>query len=915
MKHWMGWGTVAILIFTAILAGHGVAAQQQAPEYGITTRANVSATGQQTTQYFSAEGVISRDGRWVAFHTSDRSLIPDDTNDDRDIYIHDTTNRTIERVSVRSDGTPLDAPSSMPSLSREGRWVAFLSQGLLTPQEEPIYLNQVLVRDRATGTTSRLSQTTAGEPANGWCEITSRAISDDGQTVVFHSRATNLVQPDTNEGYDIFLYNQATDTLTRLSNGVDGTEANGESKHARISGDGRYVVFDSLANNLVIGDTNIVTDTFFLDMQTGILELVSRNSEGIQANGAAKFPTLSADGRYVAFVSNATNLHPGATDGLWYLYRHDRITGETVLVSQTAEGVITPTFVEAAEMSDDGRWIAFSSGFGLVPEDNNGKSDIFRKDMLSGLVARLSVDSYNQEGDGDSNLPTLSADGMQVAWESRATNLVIDDTNNNLDIFVRRRVDGPVPTPSPSPTPQFVYGPLVNGGEIWTRWEPGATRITGTANGNSWGASVDERGKQVAFVSDANNFGVVDGNGVADVYLWHRRNDEFERVSVSSDGTEANGGSDSAELSIDGRYVVFVSHANNLVANDNNGEADVFRHNVLTGETVLVSVGLDGTSANAASHAPDSSADGRWIVFTSEATNLTTTPYPADCTPGPCRTIYRRDMEAGITETLVRNADGTAAVPLAEPSISNDGQMVAYGWEQFAGANPPGDRFYDTSIYRFNATTGMNTLVSSANENFPNGHCLLPVCGHVYQGTPRISGDGSAVGFFRVHYASSQYGGSEDQGITVLGSPYSARVYNISEDSVGCLTLTQLQGDTDVTDVGLSNNGAIRVFAADDLNRMDEKPCGITSTPHFPDDGNAVKDIYFYIAYPQPDGTTSIDWRRVSANDGGGVGDGESKDVAISDDGFTVAYTTQASNVALGDENGGIHDIVVWSWK
>lgn len=894
---------VLLCVGIAMTAKH-LYAQNHEPTYGITTRASVGTNGAQNTSGIYSS-VVSANGAWVLFSAYSGLLVPNDTNRESDLFLHNVANGTLERISIREDGSQMDGASYGAGMSADGQWVVFESYGKVEPGDGTWEHQQIVLRHQATGALQVISHTPTGELANENCWLTTHPLSDDGEWVVFHCDATNLVEGDTNDVTDVFLYHRAADSLTRLSIGPNG-EGNDRSGGATISGDGQYVSFASVATNLVPGDVNGMEDVFVVDRIANSTTLISRSSQGAQGNGISKFPIISAEGRYVTFISNATNLDSLATDGRWYLYRHDRATGETAVASRDHTGAVVATIEEAGLLSADGRWVLFATAEAAVVGDTNEVSDIFRRDMVSALVERVSVNTYNREANGSNVSATLSRDGMTLAWSSFATNLVPGDTNERGDIFVRREVA------SPPPRPHEQYMPLAATGRF-VKWETGATRITGDANGDSTGASVDQYGERVVFESNASNLIPNDTNGVTDVFVWQRRENEFRRLSVATDGTEANGGSGSAEISSNGRYVVFVSHADNLVPNDTNQREDIFRHDLQTGETVLVSVGLEGVSANSGSNAPDLSADGRWIVFTSDATNLTTTLYPTDCTPGPCRTLYRRDMETGVTETVVKNTDGTAAVPLTDPSISNDGQRVAFGWEQEALQPCYGPTVYETFIYRFDALASTNQLISSA-EGIEN--CLLPSRVYIWQDAPKLAGNGEYVGFYRHQYSSSQYGGSELKGIWVDGEPTVPSGYSLSRYwSMNCSRVVSALGGSGITDMALAENGKINVYAAEDLNIYDEDPfCPTNSYPHFPDDDNGMKDVYLSIAYPTvafPNGKNL----RVSANETGGVGDGESYDVALADDGFTVAYTTIASNVAPGDNNGGIRDIVVWSWR
>jgi hypothetical protein len=487
----------------------------------------------------------------------------------------------------------------------------------------------------------------------------------------------------------------------------------------------------------------------------------------------------------------------------------------------------------------------------------------------------------------------------RLMWLSMATVLLMMGALAVADIPITAQANYQIHTPS------IVIGKP-------TGWMAGATRVTGDADGNSWGASVDGEGRYIVFVSDATNLVAGDNNGVSDIYGWERSGTGFERLSVGVNGVEANGASHSARISPDGRYVVFVSGASNLVADDTNMNEDVFRYDRQTGATELVSVGMDGASANGVSGTPDLSGDGQLVVFTSTADNITDTPYPADCSPGPCRTIYLRDMATGVGETVITNSDGTAAVPLEAAQLSNDGQMIVYGWVQavpFQGT--PG--IFETYVYRYDRVSDENKMIASPFQMFTY-YCRAPVCGHVWLTPPVLAGDGQAMAYHKHFFAASSYEIAEFHALQLDNAPYTEGEYWVSSGGIsGCFPDTKVET---ITDFAFSYDGSVTVQGFEDLDRMSpqEPPCFLRAYPHVPDDQNDVKDVYLFVGKPTtqfPEGRHI----RISSNEAGAPGNGASDEVAISDDGYTVAYTTAATDVAGKDGNGSITDIVVWSWR
>jgi Tol biopolymer transport system component len=395
------------------------------------------------------------------------------------------------------------------------------------------------------------------------------SVSANGRYVAFESEASNLVSGDTNNAWDIFVRDRETGKTTRVSVDSNGNQADSESHYPSISADGRYVVFESFASNLVPGDTNGAWDIFLRDRQTNKTTLVSVDSNGTPAKNDtdySAFPDMSADGRYVTFMSRSPDFVTGDTNGRRDIFVHDRQTGETTRVSVDSSGKEGDQDSWNPAISADGRYVAFhADATNLVPGDTNNLEDVFVHDRQTGETTRASVDSAGNQGNGDSQKPAISADGRYVAFESRAANLVLEDTSDTWDVFVHDRQTGET------------------------------TRVSVDSAGNqanaaSRFAAISADGRYVAFQSDASNLVADDTNSAPDVFMHDRQTGENTRVSVDSAGDQgsignrAPGGLPSGEpgssvvvtFSGDGRYLAFTSEASNLVSGDTNGYLDVF---------------------------------------------------------------------------------------------------------------------------------------------------------------------------------------------------------------------------------------------------------------------------------------------------------------------------------------------------
>ena len=381
----------------------------------------------------------------------------------------------------------------------------------------------------------------AGIPANsGSSDI---SISANGRYIVFRSHATNLTFPDLNAMPDIFVYDREIGTIERVNVATDGTDANDQSGACFISGDGRFVVFDSAASNLIASDLNNKWDIFVADRVSGTIERIVAD---------ANVSSISADGWRVAFQSSANNLVSGDINGMSDAFVYDRQTGQVILISVDSDGTQGDGDSYWPHISPAGDHVAFSSvSQNLVSGDTNSLADAFLHDMTLGTTERISISSGGTQGDNRSVAASISADGNIVVFNSNATNMIsVGPAQDN--IFVRDR--------AASSTVQIS---TAFGG--------------GNADAASGGGSISADGRYVVFYSDASNLVAVDGNSRMDVFVHDRITGEMAIVSIAADGTQGNGSSGWASISADGRYIVFESDAINLVPeSDFNSAWDVF---------------------------------------------------------------------------------------------------------------------------------------------------------------------------------------------------------------------------------------------------------------------------------------------------------------------------------------------------
>ena len=405
-----------------------------------TSRVSVSTAGVEGNAGSYGDG-ISADGHLVVFTTAS-SLVTSDTNGRPDVYVCNLLTGTTSRVSVSSTRAQGSGDSSGYSISADGRFVAFESYASNLVANDTNGALDVFVRDRWTGTTRRVSLSSADVQGN---DISyAAAISADGRFVVFQSFASNLVANDSNGTEDVFVRDLSTGTTHRVSVSSAGAQTNdtGDSFDASISGNGRFVAFTSWAWNLVPNDTNGYRDVFVRDRSSGTTRRVSVSSAGAQGKGQSDWASISQDGRFVAFSSDASNLVSHDTNGWYDMFVRDRSKGTTSRVSVSSAGVqgnsISGYLGSPNAISANGRFVAFASdASNLVANDTNGALDVLVRDRWTGTTRRVSVNSAGVQANGGSTSGGISADGRFVVFQSYASNLVANDTNDDPDVFVR----------------------------------------------------------------------------------------------------------------------------------------------------------------------------------------------------------------------------------------------------------------------------------------------------------------------------------------------------------------------------------------------------------------------------------------------------------------------------------------------
>ena len=452
--------------------------------------------------------------------------------------------------------------------------------------------------------------------------------------------------------------------------------ATGGGTNASISNDARYVVFESESADFVAGDTNGLTDIFLYDRNLDTYERVSVDSLGVESNDESFEAIISGDGEFVVYESNATNLVAGDTNASKDIFVYTIDTGATERVSVDENGVEGDGNSSNPFPSLNGRYIVFrSSATNLVAGDVNGNGDIFVYDRNLDTVESITFGA-----DDDSGIPVISADGRYVTFTSDATNLVAGDTNLEMDAFVYDRNT-----------------------DTMERVSVDADGIEGDTGASRDSTSISSDGRYVAFISASTNLVSGDTNGNGDVFVYDRNLDTIERVSVATDGTEADGVSENAIISPNGRFVFFVSGSSNLISGGElNDFKNIFVRDLSIDLTTRVSIGENGEQGNGESLQQTPQAfglDGKTLVFQTNATNFTD-----------------NDVN-GFTDIMVAVlSDNDGVTPTVEDAAPNSGDVDESGVP---------DSIEHNISSALNSVTGEYTTLVSTGECFDNEDVTL----------------------------------------------------------------------------------------------------------------------------------------------------------------------------------------------
>lgn len=606
----------------------------------------------------------SFDGRYALFSSQASNLVPGDTNGRADLFLHDAQTHTLERVSIGNDGAQANGDvGPVGSVSDDGRYVVFDSKATNLVPGVSSGIRQIYLRDRSDGTTTLLSRI-GGAPVPS--DNANPRMSGDGRYVVFDTRAA-LVAADDNDLRDVYRLDRSSGSFELISLSADGRRGNGDSLEPQISADGSAVLFYTWSSNLVAGDTNNLRDLLLRKPAAGSTQRVSVDSAGAGFDEMpwAAFQALSGDGRHVLFNAHGRGVAAddnGTNDG----YRYDSADGSVARVTLGPGGAQLSAYSSALAISRDGQWLLMHTSDDSLPGASTyGAGRHYRRNLSSGEATVVPFRAGGLRPLDETEEGFFSGDG-NVVYASSVTDRLLDDDHNGLRDVLRMDLGA-------------------TSGARLSR--PHADSAAAVANGNSggWPGSFDVSadGRYVVFGSDADNLVIGDFNGASDVFLRDRLLGQTQRISRRPGGVATSCRSMSPRISRDGRYVVFAS-CDALTSNTPGGSTEVFRYDRNTSQMELVSQTPQGTAGGASGHNLGISDDGRHVAFSSSSPALV-----AGDNNGFVD-AFVRDMDTGITVLASRAIDAAGGNwDSWGQRLSGDGRYLLFS--SYAGNLVAGD--------------------------------------------------------------------------------------------------------------------------------------------------------------------------------------------------------------------------------
>lgn len=723
---------------------------------------------------------ITPDGRYVVYTTEAKNLSNTTEYTEGHVIYLDRQSGVSEVIAATN------SPSiAAPQISADGNIVVYVGSSD-DARQRPAY-----AYNRSTQTTIRIDRSVdGGDPRQGISYSNSAirpavVISANGRFVAYESYADNIVVPDTNDNRDVFVFDLQTLRTERISVDGLGNQGNAYSYAPSLSRDGRFVAYASYSDNIVAGDTNNTGDIFVYDRQTQVPTRVSVSSSGVQGNSFSSASAISEDGRYVTFLSRASNLVAGDSNGFHDVFLHDRTNGATELISKSPSGEVSDARSSAVAISADGRYVTFqSSAQNLTGGDDGDTDKLFVHDRDVGR--NLSVGVYSSDygipaeipGFSGSRVDSISEDGSVILFESKSENIVsVDPARANRGLLwtyawdaLTNSIEVVAPAhgrftswPLISPEGDFIARvgegdqvQLINrssgavkvlnrlpGGELlkecridsisrngyfvgmtcsvdedpFDRIDEYESIVVDTANNDievirGYSPHLNDNGRYFVFGYSGGDLDARVTNDKTHLYVQDRVAGTTELISLSTGGEVSDGSSYSPDISADGRYVVFASEGSNLAQYSGAGrfQPRVFLHDRLTGSTSVICKNTNDRAVNGPCYAPTISADGNRISYVSKASNIV-----AEDSNGFESDVFLFDRRTGTTQIISISSAGTQS-PARSASyaaaISDNGQFVAFTSQ---AELVPADNWpvVDVYLHEIAADTGSGTAYFS----------------------------------------------------------------------------------------------------------------------------------------------------------------------------------------------------------
>ncbi|MBX7134759.1 MAG: hypothetical protein K1X67_18990 [Fimbriimonadaceae bacterium] len=698
------------------------------------------------------------DGRFVVF--SGKGIFASDSlGAYRQIYIKDTQNGICRRVSATPFGG-ISGDCDNADISNDGRYVTFTTSAPVLGFIDTNGTSDVYLKDTLTGEVQLVSHGPLASTAAG--SSFEPDISGDGNFVAFVSNAA-IGSGSVSVNPQVYLYSRVFDVFAHISRSAGGANANGPCEDPDVNYTGQYVVFESDATNLTGGDNGAFTDVFLRDVVNAATHRMSLDTGGSNPNGHCTNAKISGDGSRAVFVSTATDLNAADTNVRRDIYTYTRSSSAVNLVSTDQSGTVGDSYSYHPGINTDGTKIAFitaASNFGSG--DNNGLEDTYRRNLSNGNYRRLSslniTDCLAQEN------PALDIDGGFYVHDTNA----LSDNNNAPDIFLKTFGDTTIIY---SVSTSYLY------------------------DGIARHPAVSFDGSIVAFQSTSTNlFGVNDTNGAEDVYV--QQINPVQQYAASRRFLNlGNADSTKVDLSDDGQYFFFESMATNLSPVDTNGTSDIFVADS-NGVLAIVSASSAGVLGNDGSYDVSCSRDGRYVAFSSDATNLV----PGD-TNGK-RDVFVRDLQTLTTTRISVSSLGVQANgDSGNPDFARCAPIVVF--DSLASNISPGDGNGERDIFLHNLDTGQTIRVSQRlNGEDANGDSRLPTC----------SDDGTVIGY---ETQATNLFGSDSNGVVKDVIVTSLRTFTHQRASI---SLAGIQANNSSTNATVSPDGSRVAFATNATN-------------------------------------------------------------------------------------------------